>query len=40
MALRSKGVATPAIIGAVLDDKVLVKEYVEGERFSDIVQAS
>ena len=31
--------ATPAIIGAVLDDKVLVKEFVEGERLSDIVQA-
>jgi tRNA A-37 threonylcarbamoyl transferase component Bud32/predicted nucleotidyltransferase len=37
--LRSRGVATPMIIGAVLDDKVLVKEYIEGERFSDIVQA-
>ncbi len=37
--LRSRGVATPMILGAVLDDKVLVKEYVEGERLSDIVQA-
>jgi Kae1-associated kinase Bud32 len=37
--LRSRGVATPKIIGAVLDDKVLVKEYVEGERLSDIMQA-
>jgi tRNA A-37 threonylcarbamoyl transferase component Bud32/predicted nucleotidyltransferase len=37
--LRARGVATPRIIGAVLDDKVLVKEYVEGERLSDIVQA-
>lgn len=37
--LRSKGVATPRIVGAVLDEKVLVKEYVEGERFSDVVQA-
>ena len=36
--LRSRGVATPAIIGAVLDDKVLVKEYIEGERLSDLVQ--
>jgi tRNA A-37 threonylcarbamoyl transferase component Bud32/predicted nucleotidyltransferase len=36
--LRAKGVATPRIIGAVLDDKVLVKEYIEGERLSDIVQ--
>ncbi len=36
--LRSRGVATPKIIGAVLDDKVLVKEYIEGERLSDIVQ--
>ena len=26
------------IIGAALDDKVLAKEYIEGERFSDIVQ--
>jgi tRNA A-37 threonylcarbamoyl transferase component Bud32/predicted nucleotidyltransferase len=39
VALRSKGVATPRIVGAVLDEKVLVKEYVEGERFSDMVQA-
>jgi len=38
IALRSRGVSTPLIIGAVLDDKVLVKEYVEGERLSDIVQ--
>jgi tRNA A-37 threonylcarbamoyl transferase component Bud32/predicted nucleotidyltransferase len=38
LTLRSRGVATPRIIGAVLDDKILVKEYVEGERFSDIVQ--
>ena len=38
LALRSWGVATPAVIGAVLDDKVLVKEFIEGERFSDIVQ--
>jgi tRNA A-37 threonylcarbamoyl transferase component Bud32 len=36
--LRSRGVATPMIIGAVLDEKVLVKEYIEGERLSDIVQ--
>jgi tRNA A-37 threonylcarbamoyl transferase component Bud32/predicted nucleotidyltransferase len=36
--LRSRGVATPLIVGAVLDDKILVKEYIEGERFSDIVQ--
>ena len=36
--LRSRGVATPLILGAVLDDKVLVKEYIEGERLSDIVQ--
>ncbi len=36
--LRGKGVATPAIVGAVLDDKVLVKEFIEGERLSDIVQ--
>jgi tRNA A-37 threonylcarbamoyl transferase component Bud32 len=36
--LRSRGVATPKIIGAILDEKVLVKEYIEGERFSDIVQ--
>jgi len=39
LVLRSRGVATPVIIGAVLDDKVLVKEYIEGERLSDIVQA-
>ena len=39
IALRARGIATPRIIGAVLDDKVLVKEYVEGERLSDIVQA-
>ena len=38
MVLRSRGVATPKIIGAVLDDKMLVKEYIEGERLSDIVQ--
>jgi len=38
LALRSKGVAVPRIIGAVLDDKVLVKEYIEGERLSDVVQ--
>jgi tRNA A-37 threonylcarbamoyl transferase component Bud32/predicted nucleotidyltransferase len=37
--LRSRGVATPKIVGAVLDEKVLVKEYVEGARLSDIVQA-
>ena len=36
--LRSRGVAIPMVIGAVLDDKILVKEYVEGERLSDIVQ--
>jgi tRNA A-37 threonylcarbamoyl transferase component Bud32/predicted nucleotidyltransferase len=36
--LRSREVATPMIIGAVLDEKVLVKEYIEGERLSDIVQ--
>jgi tRNA A-37 threonylcarbamoyl transferase component Bud32 len=36
--LRSRGVAIPRIIGAVLDDKVLVKEFIEGERLSDIVQ--
>ncbi|MDA4118375.1 MAG: hypothetical protein OK455_08535, partial [Thaumarchaeota archaeon] len=36
--LREKGIATPAIVGAVLDDKVLVKEFIEGERLSDIVQ--
>jgi Kae1-associated kinase Bud32 len=36
--LRSRGVATPMIIGAVLDEKVLVKEYIEGERLSDVVQ--
>ena len=38
VALRSRGVATPKIVGAVLDEKVLVKEYIEGERLSDIVQ--
>jgi len=38
LVLRSKGVATPNIIGAVLDDKVFVKEYIEGERLSDAVQ--
>lgn len=38
LVLRTSGVATPAIIGAVLDDKVFVKEYIEGERLSDIVQ--
>ena len=38
IALRSRGVSTPMIMGAVLDDKVLVKEYIEGERLSDIVQ--
>jgi len=36
--LRSRGVATPKIVGAVLDEKVLVKEYIEGERLSDLVQ--
>jgi Kae1-associated kinase Bud32 len=36
--LRSRGVATPMIVGAVLDEKVLVKEYIEGERLSDLVQ--
>ncbi|HEV2389194.1 MAG TPA: hypothetical protein VGS04_00570 [Nitrososphaerales archaeon] len=36
--LRSRGVATPKIVGAVLDEKVLVKEYIEGERLSDVVQ--
>jgi tRNA A-37 threonylcarbamoyl transferase component Bud32/predicted nucleotidyltransferase len=39
VALRSRGVATPKILGAVLDDKVLVKEYIEGERLSDLVQS-
>ena len=39
VALRARGVAVPKILGAVLDDKVLVKEYIEGERLSDIVQA-
>jgi tRNA A-37 threonylcarbamoyl transferase component Bud32/predicted nucleotidyltransferase len=38
LVLRSRGVATPNIIGAVLDDKVFVKEYIEGERLSDAVQ--
>jgi len=38
LALRSEGVATPRILGAVLDDKVFVKEYIEGERLSDAVQ--
>jgi len=38
IALRRGGVATPSIIGAVLDDKILVKEFIEGERLSDIVQ--
>lgn len=38
VALRSKGVPVPAVIGAVLDDRVLVKEYIQGERLSDIVQ--
>ena len=38
VALRSRGVATPRVIGAVLDEKVLVKEYIEGERLSDVVQ--
>jgi tRNA A-37 threonylcarbamoyl transferase component Bud32/predicted nucleotidyltransferase len=36
--LRSRGVATPMIVGAVLDEKVLVKEYIQGDRLSDIVQ--
>lgn len=36
--LREKGVSTPLIMGAVLDDKVLVKEFIEGERLSDIIQ--
>jgi len=36
--LRAKGVSTPLIVGAVLDDKVLVKEFIEGERLSDIIQ--
>jgi tRNA A-37 threonylcarbamoyl transferase component Bud32 len=36
--LRSRGVATPMIVGAILDEKVLVKEYIEGERLSDVVQ--
>ena len=36
--LRSRGVATPKIVGAVLDEKVLVKEYIEGDRLSDVVQ--
>lgn len=36
--LRSRGVATPRILGAVLDEKVLVKEYIDGERLSDIIQ--
>ena len=38
LALRAKGVATPVVLGAALDDKVLVKEFIEGERLSDIVQ--
>jgi tRNA A-37 threonylcarbamoyl transferase component Bud32/predicted nucleotidyltransferase len=36
--LRSRGVATPKIVGAVLDDRVLVKEYIVGRRLSDLVQ--
>ena len=36
--LRAKGVSTPLILGAVLDDKVLVKEFIEGERLSDMIQ--
>ncbi|HUH99962.1 MAG TPA: hypothetical protein VLY65_02865 [Nitrososphaerales archaeon] len=38
LALKGKGVRVPAILGAVLDDKVLVKEFVEGERLSDLIQ--
>jgi tRNA A-37 threonylcarbamoyl transferase component Bud32 len=38
LVLREKGVATPTIVGGALDDKVLVKEFIEGERLSDIVQ--
>jgi tRNA A-37 threonylcarbamoyl transferase component Bud32/predicted nucleotidyltransferase len=36
--LRAKGVAVPKILGAALDDKVLAKEFVDGERLSDVVQ--
>jgi len=36
--LREAGVSTPKILGAVLEDKVLVKEFVDGTRLSDIVQ--
>jgi tRNA A-37 threonylcarbamoyl transferase component Bud32/predicted nucleotidyltransferase len=38
LALRETGVMTPKILGAVLDDRILVKEFVEGGRLSDIVQ--
>ncbi|MDG6915860.1 MAG: hypothetical protein JRM90_07830 [Nitrososphaerota archaeon] len=39
LALRSKGVAVPRILGAVLDERALVKEFVEGKRLSDAVQS-
>jgi tRNA A-37 threonylcarbamoyl transferase component Bud32/predicted nucleotidyltransferase len=38
IALREKGVATPRIVGAAIADKILAKEFIEGERLSDLLQ--
>ena len=38
IALRKRGVATPKMVGAAIEDKILAKEYVEGERLSDVIQ--
>jgi tRNA A-37 threonylcarbamoyl transferase component Bud32 len=35
--LREKGIVTPRIIGAAIDDKVLVREFVEGRPLSKII---
>ena len=35
--LREAGIRTPRIVGAALDDKVLVREFVEGETLSKII---
>lgn len=38
LALRSRGILVPRVVGAAIDEKVLVKEFIEGERLSDAIQ--
>lgn len=37
--LRDGIVSTPRVLGAVLDERILVKEFIEGQRLSDLVEA-